>query len=121
MASTTTTPLDAAKSLVALARKAIDVFGRRDLDDRLVRAEHNLSDRSVHVVVVGEFKQGKSSLVNALLNADICPVDDDIANRTPDPRTRALPLPTNASRGAGQTSRSSVSTGTSSTRWVPEF
>ncbi len=31
------------------------------------------------VCVVGEFKQGKSSLVNALLGRAICPVDDDIA------------------------------------------
>ena len=29
--------------------------------------------------VVGEFKQGKSSLINALLGQPICPVDDDIA------------------------------------------
>ena len=29
--------------------------------------------------VVGEFKQGKSSLVNALLGSSVCPVDDDLA------------------------------------------
>ena len=29
--------------------------------------------------VVGEFKQGKSSLVNALLGSTVCPVDDDFA------------------------------------------
>ena len=33
--------------------------------------------------MVGEFKQGKSSLVNALLNAPVCPVDDDIATSAP--------------------------------------
>lgn len=31
------------------------------------------------VCVVGEFKQGKSSLVNALVRTDVCPVDDDLA------------------------------------------
>ena len=31
------------------------------------------------VCVVGEFKQGKSSLVNGLLGRDVCPVDDDVA------------------------------------------
>src|SRR5262249_25344481 len=31
------------------------------------------------VCVVGEFKQGKSSLVNAALGLDACPVDDDLA------------------------------------------
>ena len=33
--------------------------------------------------VIGEFKQGKTSLVNALLNAPVCPVDDDIATAVP--------------------------------------
>ena len=31
------------------------------------------------LVVVGEFKQGKSSIVNGLLGEQLCPVDDDIA------------------------------------------
>ena len=31
------------------------------------------------IVAIGEFKQGKSSLINALVNVNICPVDDDIA------------------------------------------
>jgi hypothetical protein len=31
------------------------------------------------VAVVGEFKQGKSSLVNGLLGQSVCPVDDDLA------------------------------------------
>jgi len=33
------------------------------------------------VCVAGEYKQGKSSLVNALLGEDVCPVDDDFATR----------------------------------------
>jgi hypothetical protein len=35
------------------------------------------------VIVVGEFKQGKSKLINALVNAPVCPVDDDIATSVP--------------------------------------
>lgn len=31
------------------------------------------------VCVVGEFKQGKSSLINAVIGSDVCPVDDDLA------------------------------------------
>jgi hypothetical protein len=31
------------------------------------------------VLVVGEFKKGKSTLVNSLVSAPVCPVDDDIA------------------------------------------
>jgi Dynamin family len=33
--------------------------------------------------VIGEFKQGKSMLVNALVNAPICPIDDDISTSVP--------------------------------------
>jgi hypothetical protein len=35
------------------------------------------------VLVVGEFKQGKSQLINALVNAPVCPVDDDVATAVP--------------------------------------
>ena len=54
-------------------------YGREDLAERLSSARRLLTDSTVMVHVVGEFKQGKSSLVNALLTAPICPVDDDIA------------------------------------------
>ena len=37
----------------------------------------------VRVVVTGEFKQGKSTLVNALCGTDVCPVDDDVATAVP--------------------------------------
>jgi hypothetical protein len=46
-------------------------------------AKRRLDDPAFRVLVVGEFKQGKSSLVNALLNAPVCPVDDDIATSAP--------------------------------------
>ena len=42
-----------------------------------------LADPAVTVMVVGEFKQGKSSLINALINAPVCPVDDDVATAVP--------------------------------------
>jgi hypothetical protein len=53
--------------------------GRSDLGERLAQARSRLQDPTVRVVVVGEFKQGKSSLVNALLGQPVCPVDDDLA------------------------------------------
>ena len=34
------------------------------------------------ICVVGEFKKGKSALINALLGSDVCPVDDDLATTT---------------------------------------
>ncbi len=56
---------------------------RKDLTDRLTNTERRLADPSVRVLVVGEFKQGKSLLVNALLGTDVCPIDDDVATSVP--------------------------------------
>lgn len=52
---------------------------RADLLERLRHARRRLHDPHVRVLVVGELKQGKSQLVNALVNAPVCPVDDDVA------------------------------------------
>lgn len=38
-----------------------------------------IASNNVAVLVCGEFKRGKSSLVNALIGEDLCPVDDCIA------------------------------------------
>ncbi len=56
---------------------------RPDLTERLNHTRQRLQDPSVRVLIVGEFKQGKSLLVNALVNAPVCPVDDDIATAVP--------------------------------------
>ncbi|MEV7631581.1 dynamin family protein [Microbacterium sp. NPDC089318] len=57
--------------------------GRQDLAARLATTRARLEDPSVRVIVVGEFKQGKSKLINALVNAPACPVDDDVATSVP--------------------------------------
>lgn len=72
-----------ATAAVAAGIKACDAYDRPDLAKRLERAATSLAEPSVPVVVVGEFKQGKSSLVNALVGANICPVDDDVATAIP--------------------------------------
>ena len=56
---------------------------RPDLVSRLEQTRSRLLDPSVRVLVVGEFKQGKSQLVNALIIAPVCPVDDDVATAVP--------------------------------------
>jgi hypothetical protein len=56
---------------------------RPDLENRATASAARLAQSSCTVLVVGEFKKGKSSLVNALLNAPICPVDDDEATARP--------------------------------------
>ena len=56
---------------------------RADLQARLVRSRARLESPTARVIVVGEFKQGKSLLVNALVNAQVCPVDADVATSVP--------------------------------------
>lgn len=70
--------VDAARLLLAAA-DATARCGRTDLEDRLRAASSAVVGSTAVVCLVGEFKQGKSSLVNALVGEDICPVDDDIA------------------------------------------
>lgn len=72
-----------AVALVDLALKAVTAYDRPDLAPRLRQTKARLTDPVVRVLVVGEFKQGKSQLVNALVNATVCPVDDDIATAVP--------------------------------------
>jgi Dynamin family len=72
-----------ALAVVDLGRQASTAYDRSDLDQRLALTRRRLADPAFHVFVIGEFKQGKSSLVNALLNAPVCPVDDDIATSVP--------------------------------------
>ena len=70
-----TEPLD------ALAR---DIEGRR-IDPivptarRVADARRRGSRTETVICVVGEFKNGKSALINALLGSSVCPVDDDLA------------------------------------------
>jgi hypothetical protein len=72
-----------ALALVDLVAKAATAYDRLDLARRLSATRQRLSDPAVHVLVVGEFKQGKSSLINALVGAPVCPVDDDVATAVP--------------------------------------
>jgi ubiquinone biosynthesis protein UbiJ len=70
------TGLDAAvPQLVAVLQK----LDRQDLVERATAAAARLKRPATVVCVVGEFKQGKSSLVNGLLGRQVCPVDDDLA------------------------------------------
>jgi hypothetical protein len=58
-------------------------LGRPDLARELGLVRERLLDPAFTVLVIGEFKQGKSSLVNALLGTVACPVDDDVATAVP--------------------------------------
>jgi hypothetical protein len=72
--------------LITLVEQGIELVSaaeRPDLRQRLEQTRRRLLDQSTRVIVVGEFKQGKSQLINALVNAPVCPVDTDIATSVP--------------------------------------
>ena len=68
---------------VDLTLRTIASHRRPDLEARLRAARARLLDERIRVLVVGEFKQGKSMLVNALVSAPVCPVYDDVATAVP--------------------------------------
>ena len=76
-------PPSPAIETVELALRATTAYQRPDLAVRARQALQRLHNPRVRVLVVGEFKQGKSMLVNALVNAPICPIDDDVSTSVP--------------------------------------
>lgn len=56
---------------------------RLDLQERLRQIRTRVLDPTQLVLIVGESKQGKSQLVNALVNAPVCAAGDDIATLVP--------------------------------------
>jgi replication fork clamp-binding protein CrfC len=50
---------------------------RGDLAERLARAKERITDPQIRVVVAGQLKQGKSQLLNSLLNVPVARVGDD--------------------------------------------
>lgn len=72
--------------LVAAIDAGGELAGRRqrpDLVSRLADVRTMVEQRSCTVAVVGEFKRGKSTLINALLQTAACPVDADIVTGVP--------------------------------------
>jgi hypothetical protein len=78
----TTADVAPAADLVRVGIRAATAYGRPDLAARLAAAGRRLTGRTT-VLVVGEYKQGKSSLVDSVLGVEVCPVDDDLATRVP--------------------------------------
>ncbi len=52
---------------------------RDDLVQRLTRARERITDPQIRVVIAGQLKQGKSQLLNSLLNLPVARVGDDEA------------------------------------------
>ncbi|BBZ26391.1 isoniazid-inducible protein iniA [Mycolicibacterium madagascariense] len=52
-------------------------YDRGDLVERLSRAKQRIGDPQIRVVIAGQLKQGKSQLLNSLLNVPVARVGDD--------------------------------------------
>jgi hypothetical protein len=56
---------------------------RADLHGRLRQIRTRVFDPAQLVLIVGESKQGKSELINALVNAPVCPSGEDVTTTVP--------------------------------------
>lgn len=72
-----------AASALAEGQRLAEQHQRPDLGRHLATARNRLAHQTLGVAVVGEFKRGKSTLINALLQTNICPVDADIVTAVP--------------------------------------
>ena len=71
------------QELLGRTRALLEASDRSDLLERVDSAEQRVRAGGCTILIVGEFKMGKSSLVNGLVNAPLCPVDDGIATARP--------------------------------------
>ncbi len=63
--------------LIDHTSKTADTRERGDLVARLAQAKRRISDPQIRVVIAGQLKQGKSQLLNSLLNMPVARVGDD--------------------------------------------
>jgi predicted GTPase len=87
--------------VIDVAAAALARYDRPDLAARLGHTRERVRRGRVRVLVVGEFKQGKSMLVNALVGAPVCPVFDDVATAVPTVVHHAESVSVTLVRGAG--------------------
>lgn len=86
--------------LLAAALAEADRAGRPDLQARLGRERTRLATSGCLVAVVGEFKQGKGTLINALLGLRVCGTDPVATTLVPT-AVRYAPRPTALLRMGG--------------------
>lgn len=63
--------------LIDHTRAIADLNDRADLSARLAGARERITDPRIRVVIAGQLKQGKSQLLNSLLNLPVARVGDD--------------------------------------------
>jgi hypothetical protein len=75
--------VDAVRDLLDAALREVVRHDRADLAERLRGERERLDQPGCSILVIGEFNKGKSSMVNALLNARVCATDADVATAVP--------------------------------------
>ena len=70
-------PVKVIVELIDHSTKIAGDYERGDLVARLARAKQRISDPQIRVVIAGQLKQGKSHLLNSLLNVPVARVGDD--------------------------------------------
>lgn len=75
--------LAGASEVVALVRRLADGQNRDDLVEQLDTIRAHLVVEPIRVLVVGGHGQGKSSVINALLGASVCPVGAEATTAAP--------------------------------------
>jgi replication fork clamp-binding protein CrfC len=70
-------PVKVIVELIDHTSKIADTNERGDLVERLARAKARITDPQIRVVIAGQLKQGKSQLLNSLLNVPVSRVGDD--------------------------------------------
>ncbi|ORW01066.1 dynamin family protein [Mycobacterium kyorinense] len=65
--------------LIDHTSKIAGLNNREDLVQRLAQARERITDPQIRVVIAGQLKQGKSQLLNSLLNMPVARVGDDEA------------------------------------------
>jgi replication fork clamp-binding protein CrfC len=70
-------PVGVIVELIDHTRGIADLNGRADLSARLAAARERITDPQIRVVIAGQLKQGKSQLLNSLLNMPVARVGDD--------------------------------------------
>src|SRR5690348_18079324 len=63
--------------LIDHTTKIAETQGRGDLAARMAKAKKRIRDPQIRVVIAGQLKQGKSQLLNSLLNVPVSRVGDD--------------------------------------------
>ncbi|WNG82586.1 dynamin-like GTPase family protein [Mycobacterium sp. ITM-2016-00316] len=70
-------PVKVIVELIDHTTKIAGLYDRADLAERLRIAKERITDPQIRVVIAGQLKQGKSQLLNSLLNIPVARVGDD--------------------------------------------